>query len=33
MALSERIKSWLVPPVLVPILFGLMVAAISVSRW
>ncbi len=33
MVLSERIKPWLVPPILVPVLLGLLLVAISVTRW
>lgn len=33
MSLSERIKPWLVPPILVPVLLGLLLAGMSVSRW
>jgi hypothetical protein len=33
MVLSERIKPWLVPPILVPVLSGSLLVAISVTRW
>jgi hypothetical protein len=33
MRLGELVKPWLVPPILVPVLLGLLLVAISVNRW
>jgi hypothetical protein len=33
MTLSAQTRAWLVPPLLVPLLLGLLVAGITVSQW
>jgi hypothetical protein len=33
MRLNEEVKRWLVPPILVPLFLGLLLAAVMVGRW
>ena len=33
MALNVQICEWLVPPIIVPVVLGLLVAAAAVSQW
>jgi hypothetical protein len=33
MTLYDRTRSWLVPPVLVPLVLGLLVVAVAVNPW
>jgi hypothetical protein len=33
MAISERVRRWLVPPIMVPVFLVLLLMAVMVSRW
>jgi len=33
MTLYDQVRTWLVPPVLLPLVLGLLIAAVAVSPW